>query len=79
MLGLGIDDENELYEICDYYNCKWYDLAFVQVKMYQLGIDSEKELDKVWKYYNCRWELGEPYPLTQQMVQDYRNKHHESK
>lgn len=79
MMELEIESSDELKALCQYYNCKWYDLTFVQVKMYQLEVDSEKELDQIWKYYNCRWELGEPYPLTQQMVQDYRNKHHEPK
>ena len=42
--------------------------------MYRLGIDSPEELTKIWDYYNCKWIMGEPYPITKQMVQDYRQK-----
>ena len=37
--------------------------------------DSEEELERIWKYYDCKWMLGDPYPVTHQMVQDYRSKH----
>ena len=75
MSELQIESEDELDDLCQYYDCKWYDLTFVMVKMYQLGIDSEDELDKIWKYYDCKWMGGDPYPVTRQMVQDYRNNH----
>ena len=75
MMDLGIDSEEELQELCQHYNCKWYDLTFVQVTIYRLGIDSEEELKKIWNYYDCKWMLGDPYPVTREMVQDYRSKH----
>lgn len=75
MMELGIESGDELDALCLHYNCKWYELTFVQVKMYQLGIRSEEELDKIWKYYDCKWMMGDPYPVTREMVQDYRNKH----
>lgn len=74
-MDLGIEDDEELQELCQHYNCKWYDLTFVQVTIYRLGIDSEEELERIWKYYDCKWMLGDPYPVTHQMVQDYRSKH----
>lgn len=75
MMEMEIENEDELKELCQHYNCKWYDLDFGMVKMYELGIKSKEELEKIWKYYNCQWEFGNPYPLTQQMVQDYHKKH----
>lgn len=75
MMELDIESKEELKELCQHYNCKWYELTFVQVKMYQLGINSDEELEKIWKYHNCQWTLGNPYPVTKQMVQDYRKKH----
>ena len=75
MSELQIESEDELDDLCQFYDCKWYDLTFVMVKMYQLGIDSEDELDRVWKYYDCKWMMGDPYPVTRQMVQDYRQRH----
>ena len=75
MMDLGIESEEELQELCQHYNCKWYDLTFIQVTIYRLGIDSKDELERIWKYYDCKWMLGDPYPVTRQMVQDYRNRH----
>lgn len=75
MMDLGIENDDELQELCLHYKCKWYDLTFIQVTIYRLGIDSEDELDKIWKYYDCKWMLGDPYPVTREMVQDYRSKH----
>lgn len=75
MMELGIESGDELDALCLHYDCKWYELTFVQVKMYQLGIRSEEELDRIWKYYDCKWMLGDPYPVTREMVQDYRNNH----
>ena len=75
MMDLGIEGDEELQELCQHYNCKWYDLTFIQVTIYRLGIDSEEELKKIWNYYDCKWMMGDPYPVTRQMVQDYRNKH----
>ena len=75
MSELQIESQDELDDLCQYYDCKWYDLTFVMVKMYQLGIDSEDELDRIWKYYDCKWLGGDPYPITRQMVQDYRRRH----
>ena len=74
MMEMQIEDEDELEELCQHYNCKWYELTFIQVKLYQLGIDSNKELEKIWNYYNCKWTNLNSYPLTQQMVQDYYKK-----
>ena len=75
MMELGIESQEELDQLCQHYNCKWYDLAFVEVKIFQLGIDSEKELERIWNYYDCKWMVGEPFPITRQMVQDYRSRH----
>ena len=75
MMDLEIEGDEELQELCQHYNCKWYDLTFIQVTIYRLGIDSEEELKKIWNYYDCKWMMGDPYPVTRQMVQDYRNKH----
>ena len=75
MMEPGIESGDELDALCLHYDCKWYELTFVQVKMYQLGIRSEEELDRIWKYYDCKWMLGDPYPVTREMVQDYRNNH----
>lgn len=75
MMDLGIEDGDELDELCRHYDCKWYDLTFAMVKMYQLGINSEDELDRIWKYYDCKWMMGDPYPITRKMVQDYHQKH----
>ena len=74
MMDLGIENREELQVLCQHYNCKWYELTFVQVKIYQLGIESGDELKRIWDYYDCKWMLGDPYPITQEMVQDYRNK-----
>ncbi len=54
MMELEIEGEDELKELCQHYKCKWYELTFAQVKIYQLGINSEDELDKIWKHYNCQ-------------------------
>ena len=70
----GIESEEELKKLCHHYDCKWYELSFGKVQMYRLGIDSPEELAKIWNYYNCKWIMGEPYPITKQMVQDYRQK-----
>ena len=70
----GIESEDELKKLCHHYDCKWYELSFCKVQMYRLGIDSPEELAKIWNYYNCKWIMGEPYPITKQMVQDYRQK-----
>ena len=75
MSELQIESLDELDDLCQYYDCKWYDLTFVMVKMYQLELDSEDELDRIWKYYDCKWMMGDPYPITRQMVQDYRQRH----
>ncbi|WP_303833857.1 AraC family transcriptional regulator [Ruminococcus flavefaciens] len=75
MEEIGVQNEDEMMELCDYYDCKWYELTFVKVIIYRLGIDSSEELEKMWKYYNCQWTHGAPFPLTKQMVQDYHNKH----
>lgn len=75
MEELQIEGQDELDALCQYYDCKWYDLTFAMVKMHQLGIDSEDELDRIWKYYDCKWMMGDPYPVTREMVQDYRRKH----
>lgn len=75
MMDLGIESGDELDALCLHYNCKWYELTLVQVKMYQLGIDSKDELDRIWKFYDCKWMLGVPYPVTREMVQDYRSKY----
>lgn len=75
MMDLGIESGDELDALCLHYNCKWYELTLVQVKMYQLGIDSKDELDRIWKFYDCKWMPGVPYPVTREMVQDYRSKH----
>ena len=75
MMELGIESDEELDELCEHYNCKWYELTFIQVKVYQLGAKSEKELERIWDYYHCKWSLGDPYPLTKQMVQEYHEKH----
>ena len=75
MDDLEIESEEELDMLCQHYDCKWYDLTFGKVIMYRLGIDSGEELEKIWKYYNCQWTYGAPFPITKQMVQDYRNKH----
>lgn len=75
MMDLGIESDDELQELCQHYNCKWYDLTFIQVTIYRLGIDSEEELEKIWNYYDCKWMMGDPYPVTREMVQDYRIKH----
>ena len=75
MMELGIESDAELDELCEHYNCKWYELTFIQVKVYQLGAKSEKELERIWDYYHCKWSLGDPYPLTKQMVQEYHEKH----
>lgn len=75
MMELGIESHEELDQLCQHYNCKWYDLTFAEVKIFQLGIDSEKELERIWNYYDCKWMVGEPFPITRQMVQDYRSRH----
>ena len=75
MMELGIESDEELDELCEHYNCKWYELTFAQVKVYQLGANSEKELERIWDYYHCKWMMGDPYPLTKQMVQEYHEKH----
>ena len=75
MMEMQIEDEDELEELCQHYNCKWYELTFTQVKLYQLGIDSDKKKKKICNYYNCQWSLGEPYPLTRQMVLDYHKRY----
>lgn len=75
MSELGIKSQDELNDLCQHYDCKWYDLTFAEVKMYQLGIDSEKELERIWNYYECKWMMGDPFPITRQMVQDYREKY----
>ncbi len=75
MMELGIESQEELDQLCQHYNCKWYDLTFAEVKIFQLGIDSEKELERIWNYYDCKWMVGEPFPITRQMVQDYRSRH----
>lgn len=75
MSELQIESQDELDDLCRYYDCKWYELTFVMVKMYQLKIDSEDEFYRIWKYYGCKWTLRNPYPITRQMVQDYRNTH----
>lgn len=75
MSELQIKSQDELNDLCQHYDCKWYDLTFAMVKMYQLGIDSEDELYRIWKFYDCKWMLGDPYPVTREMVQDYRSKH----
>lgn len=74
MEEIGVQNEDEMKELCHYYDCKWYELTFVKVTIYRLGIDSEEELEKIWKYYNCQWTYGAPFPITEQMVQDYHNK-----
>ena len=75
MMDLGIESGDELDALCLHYDCKWYELTFIQVMMYRLGIDSEDELDRIWKYYDCKWMMGDPYPVIRQMVQDYRQRH----
>lgn len=77
MRDLRIENEEELEELCRHFNCKWYDLELVPVQMYRLGIDTEEELEKIWNYYDCnrKWTSLDVYPLTKQMVQDYRNRH----
>ncbi len=75
MEEIGVQNEDELKELCQYYDCKWYDLTFVKVIIYRLGIDSAEELEKIWNHYNCQWTLGEPFPVTEKMVQDYREQH----
>lgn len=74
MDDLEIESEEELDKLCQHYDCKWYDLTFGKVIIYRLGIDSAEELEKIWKYYNCQWTYGAPFPITEQMVQDYHNK-----
>lgn len=75
MSELQIESQDELDDLCQHYDCKWYDLTFAMVKMYQLGIDSEEELSRIWHYYDCKWMMGDPYPITRKMVQDYHQKH----
>ena len=75
MMDLGIESGDELDALCLHYDCKWYELTFIQVMMYGLGIDSEDESDRIWKYYDCKWMMGDPYPVIRQMVQDYRQRH----
>ena len=71
----GIESEEELKNLCNHYDCKWYELSFGKVQMYRLGIDSPEELTKIWNYYSYEWIMGKPYPITKQMVQDYRQNH----
>lgn len=75
MMDLGIENADELEDLCLHYNCKWFELTFIKVMLYRLGLDSEDELHRIWDYYECKWLLGEPYPVTRQMVQEYREKH----
>ena len=74
MMELGIVNEEELEHLCLHYNCKWFELTFIKVMLYRLGLDSEDELHNIWEYYDCKWIMDEPYPVTRQMVQDYRNR-----
>lgn len=30
-MDLGIEGDEELQELCQHYNCKWYDLTFIQL------------------------------------------------
>ena len=66
MMDLGIEDEEELENLCLHYNCKWFELTFIKVMLYRLGLDSEDELHRIWDYYDCKWMLGEPYPVTRE-------------
>lgn len=74
MRDLHIETEDELKELCQHYNCKWYELDFTKVKIFQLGIISETDFGNIWNFYGVQWNGISNFPLTKQMVQDYYKK-----